>query len=273
MDSLINLKPDLQQRDDAPGNFREKQIEKLTRFLRLTFLEIFNNRKIEDVLKDEEAIRKLVTDISNDEYVSVLGTINSVLRNKPKEEFGSLDGEGVKMGDMDIFPVQEDKLDLLAKSLAGAKKMIAQNRTTEDIAILLSSLITAIHPFVDGNGRTAKTILILLTKGFNEDVLKTILSDNNSYSNLVNSAVLSSEAFSFLEDTFTPSEEFKNFETYIESREFKRKQVELMIDIVVNENEYKIESTDGTEIFTRFEIHKEGLEEYGKFSNFRDQNK
>lgn len=75
MDSLINLKPDQQQRDDAPGNFREKQIEKLTRFLRLTFLEIFNNRKIEDVLKDEEAIRKLVTDISNDEYVSVLGTL------------------------------------------------------------------------------------------------------------------------------------------------------------------------------------------------------
>ncbi len=174
---------------------------------------------------------------------------------------------------MDIFPVQEDKLDLLAKSLAGAKKMIAQNRTTEDIAILLSSLVTAIHPFVDGNGRTAKTILILLVKGFNENVLKTILSDYDSYSNLVNSSELSSMALVVLEDNFIPSEEFENFETYMESREFKRKQVELMIDIIVNENDYRIESVDGKEICTRFAVHKEGLEEYGKFSNFRDQNK
>jgi len=270
MDSLKNLKPEQQQRDDAPGNFREKQVEKLTRFLRLTFLEIFNNRKIEDVLKDEEAIRKLVTEISNEEYVSVLGVINSVLRNKPKEEFGLLDGEGVKMGDMDIFPTQEDKLGLLAKSLDGAKEMIVQNRAMEDVAILLSSLITAIHPFVDGNGRTAKTILILLMKGFNEDVLKTILSDNDNYSNLVNSGELSSMAFGFLEETFVPSNEFESFETYMESREFKRKQVEIMIDIIVNENDYKIESVDGGEIYTRFSVHKEGLEEYGKFSNFRN---
>lgn len=273
MDSLKNLKPDQQQRDDAPGNFREKQVEKLTRFLRLTFLEIFNNRKIEDVLKDEVAIRKLVTEISNEDYVSILGAINSVLRNKPKEGFGALDGQGVKMGDMDIFPNQADKTDLLARSLLGAKKMIAENRTTEDVSILLTSLITAIHLFKDGNGRTAKTVLVLLMKGFNESVLKTILSDSNNYSNLVNSSELSSMAFSFLEDTFVPSEEFENFETYTESREFKRRQVEVMIDIIVNEKDYKIESTDGTEIFTRFEVHKEGLDGYGNFSSFRDQNK
>ena len=269
MNPLKSLKPSQPERDDAPGNFRKRQVEKLVRFLRLTFLEIFSNRKIEDVLNDEASIRKLVADISIEEYISILGTINSVLRNKPKEEFGSLDGEGVRMGNLDIFPRQEDKVELLEKSLIGAKKMITQNRSTEDVAILLSGLVTAIHPFVDGNGRTAKTLLILLMKGFNEPVMKTILSDNNNYSNLVNSSDLAWMASSVLEDSFVPSEKFKNFEEYFNSWEFKKRQVELMIEIIVNENDYTVESVDGSEISTRFTVYRESLEDYGTFSNFR----
>lgn len=75
-----------------------------------------------------------------------------------------MDGENVQisnelMGTSYLAPRSEDKEELLKKSFEAAKSLSAK-----DAGLLLYLSLQAIHPFVDGNGRTGRLMYLLLER-------------------------------------------------------------------------------------------------------------
>lgn len=98
-----------------------------------------------------------------------------------------MDGQDVGVG-VNIFtgleyisPRQEDKPELLDKLLSSVKKMNEEGKDLKDIALAVSATINAIHPFLDGNGRTSRFIYSILTAGFNKEQIKKILSKSATF--------------------------------------------------------------------------------------------
>lgn len=153
---------------------REKKSEFLLRFFRSTEnIESFHGRKMEDIFSNEEEKRAFLENLQEAEFVEFLDGVNGILRGKKKDEWG-MDGEtvvlkGVMMGVDYVPPRQEDKPELLAKVLASAKQMNRDGKNLQDIALLVSSSLNAIHPYLDGNGRTSRLIHTLLTEDFNDE--------------------------------------------------------------------------------------------------------
>ncbi|MDP2789500.1 MAG: Fic family protein, partial [bacterium] len=107
------------------------------------------------------------------EFAELLDGVNGILRGKKKDEWG-MDGEtvaleGMMVGVGYVPPRQEDKSELLAKVLTSAKEMSRDGKNLKDIALLISSSLNAIHPYLDANGRTSRLIYTLLTKDFNDE--------------------------------------------------------------------------------------------------------
>ncbi len=153
---------------------REKRSEVLLRFLRTAEnIEPFHGRKIEDIFSSEKEKRTFLENLQETEFVELLDGVNGILRGKKKDEWG-MDGETVALeavmtGIGYVPPRQEDKPDLLAKVLASAKEMSQGGKDLRDVALLVSSSLNAIHPYLDANGRTSRLIYTLLTKEFNDE--------------------------------------------------------------------------------------------------------
>jgi hypothetical protein len=155
----------------------------------------FQGRYAREVLGNDESIRGFVRDISPADYLALLVTINGILRNRERSEWG-MDGKDVVIGSQEDakwdFPEFEDKEYLLARSLTAAKAMVERNVALEDVALLLSSVISGVHPFNDGNGRTAKLLLAIINKGYSSDrkeILTEVLTSGD-FSNAVNVSAL-----------------------------------------------------------------------------------
>ena len=65
-------------------------------------------------------------------------------------------------------PNAQDRRMLFAEVLKAMQEMAKDERSLEDIAILLSSSVNAIHAYSDANGRTSRLLYLLLAKGLNE---------------------------------------------------------------------------------------------------------
>lgn len=153
---------------------REKRSEVLLRFLRSAEnIEPFHGRKMEDIFSSEEEKRAFLENLQETEFTELLDGINGILRGKKKDEWG-MDGEtvaleGVMTGIGYVPPRQEDKPELLTEVLASAKEMSRNGKSLKDIALLVSSSVNAIHPYLDANGRTSRLIHELLTKNFSDE--------------------------------------------------------------------------------------------------------
>jgi len=153
---------------------REKRSEVLLRFLRSAEnIEPLHGRKMEDIFSSEEEKRAFLENLQETEFAELLDGVNGILRGKKKDEWG-MDGEtvaleGMMVGVGYVPPRQEDKPELLAKVLASAKQMSRDGKSLEDIALLVSSSLNAVHPYLDANGRTSRLIHTLLTKDFNDE--------------------------------------------------------------------------------------------------------
>ena len=153
---------------------REKRSEVLLRFLRSAEnIEPLHGRKMEDIFSSEEEKHAFLENMQETEFAELLDGVNGILRGKKKDEWG-MDGEtvaleGVMVGVGYVPPRQEDKPELLAKVLASAKEMSRDGKSLKDIALLVSSSLNAIHPYLDANGRTSRLIYTLLTKDFNDE--------------------------------------------------------------------------------------------------------
>lgn len=107
-------------------------------------------------------------------FGQVLCDINATARGMDKEDH-HFDGEGVVAGQMggSIPPDQEDKVDLLSelldKTRSRAEDLLergvgAQTVMTE-MAVTIPTVINKLHLFGDGNGRTSRTLRMLLRDG------------------------------------------------------------------------------------------------------------
>jgi len=173
------------QNQEATEN-REQRAEVLLRFLNTAKnIEPFHGEKFEAIFSNEEHKRDFIENLSAEEFSQLLNGLNGVLRDKKKENW-KMDGETVAlesmfMGTGYVPPRQEDKPDLLAEVLETAKTMSQEGKNMEDIAMLVSSSLNAIHPYLDANGRTSRMIYLLLTKNLDDEGKKelwAVLSEN-----------------------------------------------------------------------------------------------
>ena len=146
------------QEDDL-GN-RKERLLKVATFLK----RIDSENKVEDVKEKNEFIQN----ISFDQFQSLLLRINGILRNIPikKRSFHATPEAGIinlrKDGKVTyVTPPNSEKIHLLEESLDALKRMTLSNRNVE-AAMMLGTVINAIHPFEDGNGRTARIVSSLL---------------------------------------------------------------------------------------------------------------
>lgn len=139
---------------------RDEQSEKVIRFMeKLHAPEIFAS---------EETKREYIQNLTFDEFKNLLMATNSMLRDIPVSQ-RSLDGENVylkagvfKIDDEYVPPQHEDKEELLHEMFDDIEKMNQNGRSMQDIALLTSASINAIHLFNDGNGRTSRLLYVLL---------------------------------------------------------------------------------------------------------------
>lgn len=169
------------------GENREEKAEILQRFLNVSkSIEPFHGQKLETIFSDEEHRREFIENLNAEEFTQLLEGLNGILRNKKKEDW-KMDGQNVGVGG-NIFtgleyisPRQEDKPELLEKLLSAVKRMNETGRDLKDVALIVSATINAIHPFLDGNGRTSRFIYSILTTGFNQEQIKRVLSKSATF--------------------------------------------------------------------------------------------
>jgi len=167
---------------------REKRADILLRFIdNANGINAFQGKRVEEVFSDDENKRLFIESLDDDSFIDLMNGINGILRNRKKEEW-KMDGDGVTIAGPDegapveyAPPLHEDKSMLFNGVLRAAKEMNKDRRELNDIAILISSSINAIHPYDDANGRTSRFAYLLLAEVFSEKLknnLKLALSDN-----------------------------------------------------------------------------------------------
>lgn len=112
-----------------------------------------------------EAIKMFLESLSFDEYSEFLNDLNGYFRNKNKDNC-YMDGDGLT-ADGYMPPESEDRIWLMKESF----DLAISQESLEKCAYILGMSILTIHPYLDGNGRTSRIMLALLTNGYsgNED--------------------------------------------------------------------------------------------------------
>lgn len=177
----------LEIQDQDAAEHREKRADVLLRFVGTSEnIEPFHGQKLETIFSDEEHRREFINNLGAEEFTQLLEGLNGILRNKKKEDW-KMDGQDVGVGGHIftgleyISPRREDKPELLDKLLSSVKRMNEEGKNLKDIALAVSATINAIHPFLDGNGRTSRFIYSILTEGFNKEQIKKILSKSATF--------------------------------------------------------------------------------------------
>lgn len=167
---------------------REKQGEKLVDFLRR--IDAFNFFKR---LKEDS---ELSQEVKFEEFLDFLIRINGIARGIPISDRG-LDGDGVTLHgfiDEATVPKQDDKVNLLREAFMARTHL----KYPEDEAYMLPAVLTAAHPFADGNGRTSRVLNVLLSlratsEEFYESLQKTLGEDGRFDSLDINPSYINSE--------------------------------------------------------------------------------
>jgi len=162
---------------------RDKRADTLLRFLDFAKnIESFKNKKFEEIFDTEEHKREFIDSLTVDDFIELLTGLNGILRDKDKENW-TLDGKlvGIPFEGF-LSPFIEDKPELLTEVLLATKRMNSEKKDLKDIAVLISSCIGAIHPYIDGNGRSSRFVYQILTENISEEdkkeKLKKLLSDS-----------------------------------------------------------------------------------------------
>lgn len=156
-------------------------------------IKAFKGKKIAEVFSDEEHKREFIENLDGEDFIELLNGLNGILRGKKKEDW-NMDGENMIVknpmmsGASYTAPNGTDAPFLFSKVLEASKKMNQENRSMEDIALLVASSINAIHAYTDGNGRTSRAVYLLLIKGFNvensNDFFETLSTNGNEKINI-----------------------------------------------------------------------------------------
>ncbi len=106
-----------------------------------------------------EAIKKYFETLSFEDFSELLNGLNAYFRRISGQH--KMDGDK-SLTDGYMPPSPEDRIPLLKEAF---EKAIRED-TPEKCATVLGMSILTIHPYLDGNGRTSRTIFALLTNGY-----------------------------------------------------------------------------------------------------------
>lgn len=144
-------------------------------------------KSVAEVFSNEKSIRQLIDTLSEQQFIQLLNGLNGIIRGVGKESWGMAEGEMEISGAMEseaVFTAKaKDKPLLLAQMIRVAKKMNQEQRSMNDIALLVSVTTNAIHPWEDANGRTSRLIFALLEEGYariNENRVMALMSEEGS---------------------------------------------------------------------------------------------
>jgi hypothetical protein len=152
---------------------RDKRAEIMHRFLETALnIDGLDGKSAAEVFSDETEKRSFISGITLEDFETILNGVNGILRGKPKAGWVA-DGENVRVdGGVDspyVPPVMEDRQELLGEVLQAAQRLNAADASLEDIALLVSINLNALHLYADGNGRTARMVYVLLSQNYNEN--------------------------------------------------------------------------------------------------------
>lgn len=143
-------------------------------------LEFLQKIGAEVVFASEENIREFINEVDFKTFEKLLIYTNGLIRGIPRKN-RTADGEDAVMG-AEVPPRQEDKGSLFKETFLALKQMNQERRSLEDMAVLISSSINAIHYFRDANGRMSRLSYFLFSQPhpnlLEEPVLKTILIED-----------------------------------------------------------------------------------------------
>lgn len=139
------------------SEFREPKAKKIANLL--------ERLDLPRVLSDEDKRQKFFRGLNFEAFRDFLIRINGISRGIPMNK-REIDGKDVVL-DAGAFGVHatpdfEDKQELLKELYQLAQKM----DDLKDSALILGAGIGAVHPFTDGNGRTARLVFVLLHDGY-----------------------------------------------------------------------------------------------------------
>jgi len=181
MKKILNPEPNT----SAGSENREKRADAAWRFLSLVKnIEAFRGRKFEEIFSSEENKREFIENLKPEEFMELLNGINGILRHKERQDW-AMDGHTVELRatllpESYTPPRQEDKPELLRQTLSAAQEMDRNDDSLEDIGLMAAAALNAIHPYLDGNGRTGRMMHLLLASNLGGETrlqLKEVLSE------------------------------------------------------------------------------------------------
>jgi hypothetical protein len=119
-----------------------------------------------DIFATPEGGAVFIDTLPTEQFGPLLITMNGLLLNLPKDRRGFATGLQIQSSDGinidNIHPAPQDKEQLVELLAVCTKHM----QTPQEKALLLSVGLNTIHPFMEGNGRVARSIYHILTQGF-----------------------------------------------------------------------------------------------------------
>lgn len=137
--------------------------------------------KFLEIRKSDEDFENWIQTMSYDEFSLYLTRLNGMMRELPKNK-RAIDGKnveivsGIAQDSISYLPPHsEDKERLMEDAFNSFKKI----KNNNDRALLLYYVLQAIHPYVDGNGRTGRLLYTLLSDDFK-------IEESSYFSSLLN---------------------------------------------------------------------------------------
>lgn len=106
-----------------------------------------------------ESVKQYFETLSFDDFSELLNGLNGFYRGTLGQQ--TMDGDG-EISDGYMPPNPKDRVPLLKEAFEKAIK----EDSPDKCAMVLGMSILTIHPYLDGNGRTSRTIFALLTNGY-----------------------------------------------------------------------------------------------------------
>jgi len=177
------------ERESPKQEIKNTQVDALADLLsNAENISALRGKKFDEVFSGDENVRSFVEGLDEPAFVELLNSINGIIQGKDKIEWQMAKGSvPITMGGKGeglpgyIPPYAEDRTVLFAEALGAMKEMVRDGRSLEDVAIMLSSTINAVHAYSDANGRTSRLLYLLITEGLNmesESVIKRALSED-----------------------------------------------------------------------------------------------
>lgn len=169
-------------------HLRESRAELISHFFTLAKgIECLGGKSVSEVFSNEENIRDLIDRLSEKQFIELLNGLNGMIRGVRKSDWGMSRQEMQISGQMEsetVFtPELKDRANLFSKLFHAVTEMNGNGRSLEDMALLVSTTVNAIHPYENANGRTSRLIFSLLAEGYTAETrnrVSVLLSEEGS---------------------------------------------------------------------------------------------